>query len=112
VVFYAFDPSGSGTPLDSGTTGTVADLHFTRVSLDTLPLVMSTNQIPPSHNFILISAYCADTLGGTSPSERIFTPKISLARKGDCNGDGEVNIADAVYLVNYLFLGGPPPVGL
>jgi hypothetical protein len=28
---------------------------------------------------------------------------------GDANGDGEINLADAVYLVNYLFIGGPPP---
>jgi hypothetical protein len=112
VVFYAFDNSGFGSTLDSGTIGTVAELHFTRTSLDSVPLVMSTTQMPPSHSFILISSYCADTLGGTSPSERIFTPKISLARPGDCNGDGEINIADLVYLANYLFIGGPPPIGL
>jgi hypothetical protein len=28
---------------------------------------------------------------------------------GDANGDGQINLADAVYLVNYLFIGGPPP---
>lgn len=28
---------------------------------------------------------------------------------GDANGDGVVNIADAVYLINYLFANGPPP---
>jgi DNA-binding beta-propeller fold protein YncE len=27
----------------------------------------------------------------------------------DANGDGRVNIADAQYLLNFLFLGGPPP---
>jgi outer membrane protein assembly factor BamB len=29
--------------------------------------------------------------------------------RGDANGDGEINLADAVYIVNYLFIGGPPP---
>jgi hypothetical protein len=29
--------------------------------------------------------------------------------RGDANGDGQVNLADAVYLVNWLFIGGPPP---
>jgi hypothetical protein len=29
--------------------------------------------------------------------------------RGDANGDGQINLADAVYLVNYLFIGGPPP---
>jgi hypothetical protein len=31
---------------------------------------------------------------------------------GDANGDGTVNITDAVYLVTYIFGGGPPPVPL
>jgi hypothetical protein len=30
---------------------------------------------------------------------------------GDCNGDGRVTIADALYLRHYLYKGGPPPVG-
>jgi len=28
---------------------------------------------------------------------------------GDVNADGEVNVADVVYLINYLFINGPPP---
>jgi hypothetical protein len=113
VVFAAYAPGVSPVPIDSGTIGTVAELHFTRVSLDSLPLVMSSTQMPPSHSFMLISEYCADTtFGGTSPSERIFTPKLSLARAGDCNGDGEVDVGDVMYLINHLFLGTSPPVGL
>jgi hypothetical protein len=29
--------------------------------------------------------------------------------RGDVNGDGEINIADVILLVNYLFLDGPEP---
>jgi parallel beta-helix repeat protein len=29
---------------------------------------------------------------------------------GDCNNDGGVNIGDVVYLINYLFKGGPAPI--
>jgi hypothetical protein len=29
---------------------------------------------------------------------------------GDANGDGEVTISDVVYIIKYLFRGGPPPV--
>ena len=28
---------------------------------------------------------------------------------GDCNNDGTINSADVVYLINYLFIGGPAP---
>jgi hypothetical protein len=28
---------------------------------------------------------------------------------GDANGDGRINIADAIYLLNYVFKGGPAP---
>lgn len=35
---------------------------------------------------------------------------ISLLR-GDVNGDGELSVSDVIYLINYLFKGGPSPVG-
>jgi hypothetical protein len=28
---------------------------------------------------------------------------------GDANNDNEVDVADPVYLINYIFKGGPPP---
>jgi hypothetical protein len=28
---------------------------------------------------------------------------------GDANGDGNINVSDVVYLINYLFIGGPAP---
>ncbi len=28
---------------------------------------------------------------------------------GDANGDGDINAEDIIYLINYLFRGGPPP---
>jgi hypothetical protein len=29
--------------------------------------------------------------------------------RGDANGDGQINAGDVVYLIVYLFRGGPPP---
>ena len=29
---------------------------------------------------------------------------------GDVNGDGQVNVSDVLYLINYLFAGGPAPI--
>ncbi len=33
---------------------------------------------------------------------------VNCLPTGDCNGDGGINIADAMYLVNYLFIPGSP----
>jgi len=30
---------------------------------------------------------------------------------GDCNGDTRISIADATYIVNYIYRGGPAPIG-
>jgi len=35
-------------------------------------------------------------------------PEMPLC--GDVNGDGKVNVSDVIYLVNYLFKGGPLPI--
>ena len=96
------------TPLPQGTTGLVVTLYFDEVVAGD-PLAMSTTEIPPSHSFTLISAYCAD---GTPPSQRIFSPMLSLALNGDVNCDGMVDLGDVVYTLNYLFKNGPPPCGL
>jgi hypothetical protein len=34
-----------------------------------------------------------------------------MARANDINGDGKVDIADAVYIFTFLFAGGPPAPG-
>jgi hypothetical protein len=108
VLIYPYADQYFDPALGSGTTGLVATLYFSKVA-DGEPLAMSTTEIPPSHSFTLISSYCAD---GTPPSERIFSPMLSLALNGDANCDGMVAAGDVVYLINYLFRNGPPPCGL
>jgi len=42
-----------------------------------------------------------------------FLPFVGLmevgSQKGDVTGDGEINIADVLFLINYLYKGGPAP---
>jgi hypothetical protein len=39
--------------------------------------------------------------------------RIPLAElNGDVNGDGFMDITDPVYLLNFMYLGGPPPASL
>jgi uncharacterized delta-60 repeat protein len=40
------------------------------------------------------------------------TIKYFQALRGDVNRDGVINSTDVVYLINYLFIGGPPPTPL
>ncbi|MDP3025110.1 MAG: M20/M25/M40 family metallo-hydrolase [candidate division Zixibacteria bacterium] len=42
----------------------------------------------------------------------ILAQPIPQFKYGDANGDGKVTVSDAVYLINYLFKGGPAPVPL
>ncbi|MCP4566574.1 MAG: hypothetical protein GY841_03210 [FCB group bacterium] len=47
---------------------------------------------------------CAITLYVTSP--------VPVYSAGDSNGDGAINVGDAVHLINYVFKSGPAPVTL
>jgi hypothetical protein len=35
---------------------------------------------------------------------------IEISNRGDANGDSLVNVMDALYILNYLFRNGPPPI--
>ncbi len=45
---------------------------------------------------------------GMTLGDPVEEPSASL-RRGDCNGDGDVNLADAVCVLNWLFAGTGPP---
>lgn len=47
-----------------------------------------------------------DWIGGIGEVE--LTTVVAL--RGDANGDGEINVGDIVYLVNFLYRNGDPPV--
>jgi hypothetical protein len=52
-----------------------------------------------------VKAY--DNWGAQRWSNQTWSFYVSL--RGDANGDQIINVADVVYLINYLFVGGPPP---
>ncbi|MEW6499122.1 MAG: dockerin type I domain-containing protein, partial [Cyanobacteriota bacterium] len=51
-------------------------------------------------------------LSSNDPDENPVTVPITLkvAGRGDPNADFTVNVTDVIYLVNYFFKGGPPPI--
>ena len=85
-------------PLPPGS-GAVAKLWFTATGSGTI--VFDTTTLI-GHKYSVKNRY-VDYL----PEYRPFRVKVSL--RGDANGDGAINTADAVAVVNYVFKGGTPP---
>jgi hypothetical protein len=53
--------------------------------------------------------------GQDSPSDLgalVYAQRFTPGLRGDANGDGKVDVADVFYLINALFAGGPPPLGV
>jgi hypothetical protein len=40
-------------------------------------------------------------------SSEIWT--FDMENYGDANGDGQIDVSDLIFLINYLFIGGSPP---
>jgi len=65
-----------------------------------------STQIDSTYSVIFIASD-----GSLADSARVHISVIAYIR-GDANRDGRVTVADVVYLVGYLFKGGPAPVPL
>ncbi|KPL05534.1 MAG: hypothetical protein AMJ73_00295 [candidate division Zixibacteria bacterium SM1_73] len=70
-------------------------------------LKFSTEEMLPGEIwFLSVQAY--KTFPGLETLYEDYITVVKLLR-GDANGDGVINSADVVYLINYLFKGGPAP---
>jgi len=93
----------AGTPtLTGGTSGLLCTANFTSGPGTPNPLtITSTNRIWP---MLFRNNYYPGYDG-----DRVYLPEFIRALCGDVNCDGSVNIADAVWIITYIFAGGPPP---
>ena len=66
----------------------------------------NTRRVPLVIGFILASVL----LGGLVAAEERTSSGLPVVENGDVNGDDVRNVSDAVYLLRYLFTGGPAPV--
>ncbi len=75
-------------------------------------ITIDSSFFPPAGPFLLIPA-SVGTGNGICPEYDHSIVDIRLGGvPGDADGNGMVNIADVVYLINYIFSGGPPPTPL
>ncbi|MFQ6002209.1 MAG: M14 family zinc carboxypeptidase, partial [Candidatus Zixiibacteriota bacterium] len=68
------------------------------------------DQSPGTYYYKVRAKDLQDQIGPWSNVEDVVVWETFV--RGDANGDGEIDISDAIYLVNYLFIGGPEPVPL
>lgn len=108
ILIYAHpDIFADSLIIHSGSDGVVAKIDFEVLSLGT-PTEIIPTFYPPEHTLLLISK--PDYEAGDPPG-RMLLPEFSPKYVGDVNCDGEVSLPDVVYMINYLFHGGPPPCG-
>ncbi|MFH1699633.1 MAG: M28 family peptidase [Candidatus Zixiibacteriota bacterium] len=80
-------------------------LAGTGLSVSAEGLINGTPIIPGTIEFV---ASVGDEDGNIS--ERLFAAVFEPGYKcGDANGDGDVNVGDAVFIINHVFKGGPAP---
>ena len=98
---------GSGTPvIPTGSNGVIARIEFQVVTPGTHNEILPT-YFPPENTILLISQFGYQA---GDPPARMLLPKFYTSEVCDANGDNQLNLPDIVYLINFLFMGGPPPI--
>jgi hypothetical protein len=80
-------------------------LNGTSTQPDSFPIIWHIVDIPAGVYFLRAVAKNSSGIPDSIPPTIMVWVYIS----GDANGDGIVEIADVVYLINYLFISGPAP---
>lgn len=86
---------------------TLTFLVYMDTSCQSTAICLDSAFWPPGTNLLFIRHDALDYV------PRHFLPvcdTIYSFTRGDCNNDGVINSADAVYLINYLFVSGPAPI--
>jgi hypothetical protein len=99
----ATDPDGPNLTLSASPLPTNSDFHDSGNGGGLFRFHPDSTQKDSVYHvtFIASDGFLAD-------SETVAMRVTSFVR-GDVNRDGVINISDVVYLINYLYVGGPPP---
>ncbi|MCK5125629.1 MAG: M4 family metallopeptidase [candidate division Zixibacteria bacterium] len=102
---YAEQLASTGGTGAIGWTDNDNGLNASGVTLSASGELMGT---PTTEGLISFTARAADAIGGYG-DKLLIVPVVLGYMCGDANGSGAVDIGDAVYIVNYVFRGGPAP---
>ncbi len=105
---YAFDlqaDDGGGRPPLAPGSGEVMRLYFSLSPVTPLGTAITIDTASTTQPFEVVSEFLTYT-----PATSSGTVEASGVIRGDVDGSGEIDIADLVYLSEYMFNFGPPPV--
>ena len=88
------------------TVGKHVAIFFDWAGVDTMEVIEET---PP---IAIKSEWPSSKYNNYTPYRYIYVQETSLQICGDANSDGLVTVGDVVWLIHYLFKGGPAPVPL
>lgn len=76
---------------------------------DTTLTFVDTLGAPPVSNVVVVNGQSQPATGedGTITLNGTAGPALAQFIRGECNGEGDYDIADGVYLLNFLHMGGP-----
>ena len=81
-------------------------LNGFRTNNQRMPSVAATG---PEREFVVVwQSFQEESL---TSGEGVYARLFKAPLPGDVNGDGQVDVSDVFYLINYLFAGGPDPLG-
>ena len=98
------DDGGGRPPLAAGD-GEIMQLHF---SIDALAPIGTTIVVDTTSSLEMLEVTSEFLV--YAPAVIEGTLEVTGGVRGDVNGDLEIDIADLIYLIDYMFTGGPPPV--
>ena len=101
-------------------TGFPPQVVYLHENTTAVPVYVKNNNLPyftagDLFGYLVLAGHGIDSLAENDSTRQItfqnfVNSQSEMPLCGDVNGDGKVSVSDVIYLVNYLFKGGPPPI--